>query len=276
MLTLGLYLLATILTALSFSPLWFFVFRFLTGMGIGGEYSAINSAIDELIPAKSRGHADISINGSYWGGAIGGSLLAVLALNTSIFPINLGWRLCFALGAVLGLRCPDRAAQRAREPALAVHPRPRAGGGEGRQRNRRRGARAVRRQSCASPRRASRCASARTIPLPLIVRSVVTLYPRRTILGLALFVGQAFLYNAAAVQPRRHAQNLLRRGERQHALLHRDLRRGQPARPADARAPVRHSRAQADDRRHLPAVRRLCWSSRPSCSRAASSPRRAS
>src|ERR1700722_15575394 len=69
MLTLGLYLLATILTALSFSPLWFYVFRFLPGMGIGGEYSAINSAIDELIPAKHRGHADISINGSYWGGA---------------------------------------------------------------------------------------------------------------------------------------------------------------------------------------------------------------
>ncbi len=68
MLTLGMYLAATILTALSFSPLWFFVFRFLTGMGIGGEYSAINSAIDELIPAKARGRADISINGSYWGG----------------------------------------------------------------------------------------------------------------------------------------------------------------------------------------------------------------
>jgi MFS family permease len=73
MITLGVYLLATILTAFSFSPLWFFVFRFFTGMGIGGEYSAINSAIDELIPARQRGHADISINGSYWAGAIGGS-----------------------------------------------------------------------------------------------------------------------------------------------------------------------------------------------------------
>jgi MFS family permease len=103
MLTLGMYLAATILTAFAFSPLWLFVFRFLTGMGIGGEYSAINSAIDELIPAKHRGHADISINGSYWGGAIAGSLLAVLALNTSIFAENFGWRLCFGLGAVLGL-----------------------------------------------------------------------------------------------------------------------------------------------------------------------------
>ena len=128
MLTLGMYLVATILTALSFSPLWFFVFRFLTGMGIGGEYSAINSAIDELIPAKARGRADVSINGSYWGGAIGGSLLAVLALNTAIFPLDVGWRLCFALGAFLGARRPDRSPPRPREPALAVHPRARGGG----------------------------------------------------------------------------------------------------------------------------------------------------
>src|SRR3984893_14930241 len=91
MITLAIYLLGTVLTSLTFWPAWFFVFRFLTGMGIGGEYSAINSAIDELIPARHRGRADISINGSYWGGAIGGSLLAVLALNTNIFPVNVGW-----------------------------------------------------------------------------------------------------------------------------------------------------------------------------------------
>ena len=66
MVTLAIYLLGTVLTALTFSPGWFFACRFLTGMGIGGEYSAINSAIDELIPARQRGRADISINGSYW------------------------------------------------------------------------------------------------------------------------------------------------------------------------------------------------------------------
>ena len=67
MLTLGIYLTGTVLTALTFSPAWFFACRFLTGMGIGGEYSAINSAIDELIPARQRGRADVSINGSYVG-----------------------------------------------------------------------------------------------------------------------------------------------------------------------------------------------------------------
>jgi MFS family permease len=103
MVTLSIYLLGTVLTALSFSPTWFFACRFLTGMGIGGEYSAINSAIDELIPAKHRGRVDVSINGSYWLGGIGGSLLAVVMLNTAIFPVNVGWRLSFVLGAVIGL-----------------------------------------------------------------------------------------------------------------------------------------------------------------------------
>ena len=78
MITLAVYLAATTLTAFSFSPLWFYVFRFLTGFGIGGEYSAINSAIDELIPAGNRGRVDIAINGTYWAGAAGGALLAVV------------------------------------------------------------------------------------------------------------------------------------------------------------------------------------------------------
>src|SRR5882757_1024207 len=103
MITLVMYLTATALTALSFAPWWFFTFRFLTGFGIGGEYAAINSAIDELIPSKFRGRVDLIINGSYWLGAIGGSLLSIVALNTSIFPLNVGWRLTFALGVVLGL-----------------------------------------------------------------------------------------------------------------------------------------------------------------------------
>ena len=65
MITLGVYLAATVATAFSWTPLWFFACRFVTGMGIGGEYSAINSAIDELIPAKHRGRIDILINGTY-------------------------------------------------------------------------------------------------------------------------------------------------------------------------------------------------------------------
>lgn len=103
LITLAVYLAATAATALSFSAWWFFLFRFLTGFGIGGEYAAINSAIDELIPSKYRGRVDLIINGSYWLGAVGGALLSVLALNTDIFPKDVGWRLTFALGVVLGL-----------------------------------------------------------------------------------------------------------------------------------------------------------------------------
>jgi MFS family permease len=195
MATLGLYLAATVMTAISFDSLWFFVFRFLTGMGIGGEYSAINSAIDELIPARHRGHADISINGSYWGGAIGGSLLAVVALNTSIFPTNLGWRLCFALGAVLGLGVLLVRRSVPESPRwLFIH---------GREEEAEEIVCDIERQvreqiggELPPPEGSIRVRQRRTIPLSLIVRSVLTLYPRRTILGLALFVGQAFLYNA--------------------------------------------------------------------------------
>src|SRR6476620_5981361 len=103
LITLAVYLSATAMTALSFAPWWFFLFRFLTGFGIGGEYAAINSAIDELIPSKYRGRVDLIINGSYWLGAVGGALLSIVMLNTDIFPKDLGWRLTFALGVVLGL-----------------------------------------------------------------------------------------------------------------------------------------------------------------------------
>jgi MFS family permease len=101
MITLGTYLIATALTALSFAPWWFFLFRFLTGFGIGGEYAAINSAIDELIPSKHRGRIDIVINGTYWAGAALGAVLTVPATND--LPVGVGWRLCFGLGVVLGL-----------------------------------------------------------------------------------------------------------------------------------------------------------------------------
>src|SRR3954466_5189808 len=101
--TLGLYIAATVATAFAFAPRYFFVCRFLTGMGIGGEYAAINSAIDELIPARNRGRVDLAINGSYWVGAAIGGLAALLLLDTSIFPANVGWRLAFGAGAILGL-----------------------------------------------------------------------------------------------------------------------------------------------------------------------------
>jgi MFS family permease len=101
--TLGLYLVAAFLTAFSWNFWSFAVFRFFTGAGIGGEYSAINSAIDELIPARVRGRVDLAINGSYWVGAAVGSLATVVLLDPNILPLDLGWRLGFGIGATLGL-----------------------------------------------------------------------------------------------------------------------------------------------------------------------------
>jgi MFS family permease len=101
--TLAVYLAATVATAFTWSAASFWVFRALTGLGIGGEYAAINSAIDELIPARARGWVDLAINGSYWLGAAAGAALSFVLLDESLFAVNLGWRLAFGLGAVMGL-----------------------------------------------------------------------------------------------------------------------------------------------------------------------------
>jgi MFS family permease len=100
--TLGIYLAGAVLTALSWNFWSFLAFRVVTGLAIGGEYSAINSAIDELIPARLRGRVDLTINGTYWLGAIAGAAVSLLLLNPRLFPEWLGWRLSFALGALVG------------------------------------------------------------------------------------------------------------------------------------------------------------------------------
>src|SRR6202035_5025381 len=103
MVTLGIYLTATAATALSWDFWSFAVFRFLTGAGIGGEYTAINSAIQELIPARFRGRTDLAINGSFWIGAALGALGAVVLLAPGRRPPEWGWRAAFGIGAALGL-----------------------------------------------------------------------------------------------------------------------------------------------------------------------------
>lgn len=101
--TLALYITATAATAFSFSVWSFMLFRFLTGMGIGGEYTAINSTIQEFTPARFRGWVDLTINGTFWIGAALGAGGSIILLDPGWIGADLGWRLCFGIGAVLGL-----------------------------------------------------------------------------------------------------------------------------------------------------------------------------
>jgi MFS family permease len=101
--TLFVYLLATAATAFSWDIWSFCLFRFLTGAGIGGEYTAINSTIQELIPARVRGWTDLVINGSFWIGAAMGAAGSVVLLDPDLFAPDVGWRLAFFIGAALGL-----------------------------------------------------------------------------------------------------------------------------------------------------------------------------
>src|SRR6478736_10510187 len=101
--TLALYLTATAATALSWGVGSYAFFRFLTGAGIGGEYTAINSTIQELVPARYRGWTDLVINGSFWIGAAMGAVAAIVLLDPALIGPDLGWRLAYLIGAILGL-----------------------------------------------------------------------------------------------------------------------------------------------------------------------------
>ncbi len=193
MITLGTYLIATALTALSFAPWWFFLFRFLTGFGIGGEYAAINSAIDELIPSRHRGRIDILINGTYWAGAAAGAMISVPATND--LPVAVGWRICFGLGVVLGLVILLVRRNVPESPRwLFIHGRGQQAedlvSGIEQEVERETGA------DLAEPRQSITIHQRKSIGFIPIARTMFRTYPRRTILGFSLFIGQAFLYNA--------------------------------------------------------------------------------
>ncbi|QKE85818.1 MFS transporter [Arthrobacter sp. NEB 688] len=102
-LTLALYLVAAAAAGLAPNMTLFLLFRFISGMGIGGEYSAVNSAVDELIPGRFRGRVDLAINGTYWAGAAIGAFASTILLDTDRFGQDVGWRIAFFIGPVLGL-----------------------------------------------------------------------------------------------------------------------------------------------------------------------------
>src|SRR4051794_17792902 len=196
MITLGLYLAATAATALSWDFWSFAFFRVLTGAGIGGEYAAINSAIQELIPARYRGRTDLAINGSFWIGAALGALGAVVLLEPGRLPPDWGWRAAFGIGAVLGLGILVLRRWVPESPRwLMLHARldeceTVIAGIEERVRG-----------SSSTERLSEACANIRLTasshtPIVRMIRAILGDYPSRAVLGLVLMSSQAFFYNA--------------------------------------------------------------------------------
>src|SRR4051794_15079415 len=195
LITLALYIVATVATAFSGSYLMFAICRFFTGAGIGGEYAAINSAIDELIPARVRGTVDLIINGSYWLGTAAGAALSIVLLNTSIFAKDVGWRLSFGLGALFALLILLVRRNVPESPRwLFIHSREKEA--EELVQDIERQVTEETGQPLAEPRKTVKVRQRRTIGFGVIGKTVFKLYPQRTVLGLSLFIGQAFLYNA--------------------------------------------------------------------------------
>jgi MFS family permease len=193
--TLSVYLTATAATALSWNLASFVLFRFLTGAGIGGEYTAINSTIQELIPARYRGRTDLMVNGSFWVGAAVGAVVSIVLLGRMPVESDMGWRVAFLVGAGLGLVIlfmrmwiPESPrwlvthghAERANAVVSEIEERVRANG------------HAIAPIDGASARLRVRGSTS----LVEVVTALVRTYGRRTLVGLSLMSAQAFFYNA--------------------------------------------------------------------------------
>src|SRR5581483_8299540 len=194
--TLIVYLSGVLLTAFAWNLWSFCLFRFLTGAGIGGEYSAVNSAIDELIPARLRGRVDLIVNGSYWLGAAAGSLSTIVILNPQLLPVNIGWRLGLAVGSVIGLvvlylrRYVPESPRWLLTHGYAGESERVAAEIEGRVRE------DVGHELPPPGDGSLRIRAQKTYGFGLIARAMFKRYRSRSVLGLALMISQAFFYNS--------------------------------------------------------------------------------
>ena len=190
--TLAVYLLATAATGLSWDASSYALFRFLTGAGIGGEYTAINSTIQELIPARFRGWTDLLINGSFWVGAAVGAGGSLILLDPALVNPAIGWRLAFLIGATIGLVILLMRFWIPESPRwLITHGLPQQGdevvrGIEAHFPHRER----------PPPGATIRLRMRRRTPLGEVARTLFETYRGRTLVGLSLMAAQAFFYNA--------------------------------------------------------------------------------
>jgi MFS family permease len=194
--TIVVYLVATAMTGLAWNGFSFFLFRFLTGCGIGGEYSAINSTIQELVPARFRGQLDLIINGSFWVGAAVGALVAVVLLNPALIPSQLGWRFAFLTGALFGVGVFFMRMWIPESPRwLVIHGREKEGeavvGGI-----ERRFLDLGAELKPVPPGAAIRLRSRDHTPLSQVFDTLINRHRVQTFVGLTLMAAQAFFYNA--------------------------------------------------------------------------------
>jgi len=191
LITVAVYAVATMATAVSWDFASFALFRFATGLGIGGEYAAINSAIDELIPARCRGWTDLAINGTFWIGAALGAGASLVVLDPNVVPPEIGWRAAFAIGGVLGFSIMLLRRHVPESPRwLMIHGRVREAAAVVDEIETRVG------QTVAEPAPRIRLKTGETLGLWRVARDIAKLYPKRLLLGLVLMASQAFFYNA--------------------------------------------------------------------------------